>query len=441
MQKFLFWLGSPPVALLIPSTYVGSCFLLGIVNLSLPLVEPGSVVYFVSGIVCMVAISCVIIFRSIKKGRFHSNEKIFTHKWKHLWTPFLLLASLVGFFVVVDYTVSIGYTIGYADLVALRQEFYRREPTLMGYLANAFTPFSLMLLGVTIISFEELSSIKRVLGLMIGSTIPIVLALGLGGRASIVDWLILSVWWLLQRSAFGKPLFPRYKISFIPFVLATIGAILLINLVSIARSPQGAMQFKNAIFFNQNAVSVSVAVSSFMDEIDPRLATSLSEALFYWSTPVAAFDKLYEHWSLDANYIMAISPVLCRRVASIGLCSLDEVRNMAASILWSYGMWPNIFYTAPFHLIVSFGKVGAFIAQIILAIVSSHIYVKARRKREFWLMYLASLFYLMFFYWFQTILTAYPLHEYGFYWCAAFLLLRILSKQKSSLYNGAQLTS
>lgn len=431
-RKFFFWLGSPPLALLIPSTYVGGCFLLGIVNLSLPLVEPASVVYFVSGIVCMVAISCVIIFRSIKKGHSPLNEKGFTHKWKRLWTPFLLLASLGGFFAVVDYMISItGHTIGYVDLVTLRQEFYRRETTPMAYLSNAFTPFSLMLLGVTIISFEELSSIKRVLGLVIGSAIPIFLALGLAGRASIVDWLILSGWWLSQRLAFGKTLFPRHKISFTLFVLSAIGAILLIGLVSIARSPEGVMQFKNVILFNQNTVSVSVVVSSFMDKIDPRLATPLSEALFYWSSPVAAFDKLYKHWSLDANYIMAISPVLARRVASTGLFSFDEVRSMAASILWSYGIWPNMFYTAPFHLIVSFGKVGAFIAQIILAIVSSHIYVKARRTGEFWHMYLASLFYLLFFYWFQTILTAYPLHEYGFYWCAVFLLLRILGKRKS----------
>jgi len=432
LQKFLFWLGSPPIALLIPSAYVGGCFLLGIVNLSLPLVEKGSVVYFISGIVCMVVISFTIIIRSIKKERFPSNEKELVRKWKHLWTPFMLLASLGGFFAFMDYMVSIKYT----ELVVLRQEFYRRESTVMAYPANVFTPFSLMLLGVTIISFEELGSIKRVLGLVIGSTIPIGLALGLGGRASMVDWLILSTWWLLQRSAFGKPLFPRYKISFAPFVFTTIGVVLLIGVISIARSPQGAMHFENVIFFNQNAVSVSAAVKSFLYEIDPKLATFLAEALFYWSSPVAAFDKLYKEWSLDANYIMAISPVLCRRLASIGLCSFDEVRSAVTSILWSYGIWPNMFYTTPFYLIVSFGKVGAFIAQIILAIVSCYVYVEARRTGEFWRMYLASLFYLMFFYWFQTILTAYPLHEYGFYWCAVFLLLRILSKRRSSFITA-----
>jgi len=87
-----------------------------------------------------------------------------------------------------------------------------------------------------------------------------------------------------------------------------------------------------------------------------------------------------------------------------------------------------MFFTATFELIKSFGKTGAFIMQIAIVSLASLVYVRARQEKLFIFMYLSSLFYLMFFLWFQRFLTVYPLHEYGFYWCIIFLIYRYIKK-------------
>ncbi len=435
-RGLLFWLTSPLIGLLIPSTYVGLSFLLRIIEFSRPLAEPGSVVYFVGGIACMILISWLTIFTSTRQGALQVKHSFSLDDWKALWAPFLVLGLIGGVFIIMDYGNLISYSS--FNLYIIRQSFSGREVTPFAYFSNLLAPFSVMLLGVTLILLEELSLSKRALGLAIGIGVPMVYSVGLAGRSAIVDLLVLMPWWLLQRPVFGKPIFPGRIRGFVVGVLAVVSVLYLLTLVSVSRSRQGEQRFLEVLWFNKPTVVASPTLEDSLYKVSPTLATGLSEALFYWSAPVVVFDKLYKHWGLPPDYMSALSQVLHRRLVSLGLSSLIEAENERAIILLSYGIWPNVFSTAAFDLIRSFGRIGAFIAQIVFAMIASYLYVRARKERVFAYMYLSSLFYLMFFLWFQRILTSYPLHEYGFYWCGAFLVLG-LQKSRSAIRSGMEM--
>lgn len=395
----------------------------GVVELSMPLVEPDSILYFISGIICMLLTAWLTLLFSRKSVR--TLDTIYLrplNRWKSIWIILLILGLAGGLFVIVNYTSFIDYR--NLDFVAIRQTFYQQEPTLSAYMSNMLSPFSLMLFGLTILLFEELGLLKSLLGLIVGAGVPVILSVGLAGRAAIFDILVLCIWWLLQRPVLGKKILPKHKLLLFVIIVIIIVAFWLILSISIIRSPQGSARYAEVLGYSKSMVLVSPNLDELAYKINPLFAAGLSEALTYWTSPIAAFDKLYKHWGLAPDYMSALSPVLSRRLVLIGAPSFAEIAEHQSAILLLYGIWPNIFLTATFRLIVSFGKIGAFIAQIVLAVIASCIYVRARRRPSFTYMYLSSLLYLMLFLWFQGILTLYPLHEYGFYWCILFLFLK-----------------
>jgi oligosaccharide repeat unit polymerase len=420
-RDILFWLASPLTALLLPSLYIGALYFSGVIQLSWPLEDPMSMFYFGSGIVAMLIVSWLTIALSTNRSAKPVSTNSVIARWHRLWLPFAILAFMAMIVTLADFALTMNYSS--LDLFAIRRSFADREATMLAYVSNLLTPFSLMLLGLTLVLFEQLTPTKRLIGLGMGIGVPMLISLGLGGRSQIVDLIILVPWWLLQRPLLGKPLFPGKLSGFLMGLSVFAVAVWFLAVVSVSRSFAGEMQFAEVLYYNTNTVSLSPDITNFLYESDPTLATGLSEALFYWSSSIAAFDILYSHWQLESDLFRSISPVLYRRLAVLGLPSQEQISDEQKYILRSFNVPPNMFYTATFGLISSFGRVGAFLVQMLLAFIAGRAYVQARRKVSFTYMYLSSLFYLMFFLWFQSFLTSYPIHEYGFYWCILFILI------------------
>ncbi|MBN2345264.1 MAG: hypothetical protein JXO51_02665 [Candidatus Aminicenantes bacterium] len=416
-------MSSPVAGLLFPVAFVGTLFGAGIVSLADPLVARGSMVYFAGGILAMLVFmavaqaagSCFRPGAAERKGRVFSALRLLpAARW---------LGLLGGGFIALDLFLSIPYR--ELDLVAIRQGFAQRQPTLFAYPGNLLAPCALMALGLTLLYYERIHPLKRLAGLFVGLGVPIMTALGLGGRNYIFDLLVMVPWWLLQRPLRRAPVVPR---RFSWRVLAPAAALLLfvaLALISMMRSPEGADQYEAVILLNRDAVTLEPRLQEKLRALRPELATILSEAFFYWSAAVPTFDKVYAHWRLPPTWLSPFSPLLHRRLSAWGIApSSEQVTEHYGRIVWPYGIWPNGFSTASKDMIVALGRAGGLLAQALLGLAAGLLFVLSRKRCDFMMSFLSSVFFLVFFLWFQGGTLGHPLYEYALYYGIVYLLLR-----------------
>lgn len=421
-----FWLSSPAAGLLIPSLFIAFLYLSRIIELAWPPLNKFSMPYLIGGIIVVCLISWATL-RFFRDKKIDSTQRVHTlDDWLKLWWPFLILGLIGGISAFIDFYTTLDYTS--LDLNYIRGELPYRDPTLLAYFSNFFAPFSLMVLGITLIAFEELRGYQKLLGLVVGISVPFVLSIGLAGRAHILDLLILTPWWFLQRPLFRKSIIPGRKIGLISGIILVSIFFWVLAWVSTSRSVRGENQFLSVLDFNQVLVNTSLGLYDFLFEINPTTATAVSEGIYYWSTSVPAFDILFDNWDQPPDYIRVLSPFLYRRLGRFGLPSTEEIHDSVAAIFIKFRVFPNRFQSSPFIYLASFGRVGALVFEFILAFVASRVFLRGRKERSFPFLYLSSLFFLNFFLWFQYPATLYPLHEFGFYWCIAFIFYGWLTK-------------
>jgi len=441
-----FWISNPAFGLALPTIFTGTLFLAGIVELGQPLLSKKSMVYFYGGIISALIIFFLSIkiifrrsFRNIQKITVPGNT-IIRSQLRYL-NLFIVLGLLGGIFTAIDFYMSFSLNFGY-NLEVLRLTFSEREASFFSYSSNILIPFSSIALGLTLLFYENIPRWKRLMGLGVGIIIPVFCSLGLGGRAYIFDLLIIIPWWLLQRPAWGRPIFPpgiRWRAGLL--FIFPIG-LLVLSSISVSRSAYNIDQYKFAILINKAKVSPTPKTIEFIEataSIDPRLAVGITESLLYWTGPLAVFDKMFYHWDINPTYVSAFSQVLHRRLESLDIIpSISKIWMNAGNINRSYGFFPKTFYTTPFSLIVSFGKICGFIIQPLLMFLATLIFIKSWRQKHFMYNYMASLFFLSFLLWFQAPISYYPLYEYGSYYCLIFILFRSITNKANKKTRTSQ---
>jgi oligosaccharide repeat unit polymerase len=423
-----FWLSIPAMAILLPTLLTGTLLFSGVVVFEQPLVGDDTLALVYGGAV-VIALIAILVVSVGRKGRIASpqeGELCINHRF---FTWLVIFAFLAAAFVYTDLQLSGIWNGG--DMVSVRGLLADRSSTVFLFLSQMLAPCSTIVLGSTLLAYEKLRPVTRLLGLAAGLAVPVIGSVGLGGRGYIFDALVLTAWWLLQRPAWGLPLIPRGigLRTILPIIV--VGLVAGLVMISIERSAYKDDQYKQALIFNHNLVTMDDSSQSYLGEMNPALANAYVELAFYWTGSIAVFDKINTNWDLQPAFGMAVSRVLHRRLSDMGLTtSAEEAASYFQAISWKYDFYPNAFYTLLGDMTISFGKLGGVIVLLVIGIASTQAFLVARRRYDFLLLYVSSLGYLMFFLWFQRSAFQYPTYEYGL--IAALVLLIVRSVRTDS---------
>ena len=418
LDRLTFWASSPVAAILLPMAYVGSLFVMGIVLPVYP-IPSDSLVYLFGGLAAMAVLARI----GISAGQRTVGGKVAASVLKpgpssrpRLADVRLVygLAALGIGFLLMDLIASTPFE-AFFDPAALRTLLRFRKATLFAYPGNILYPFCSVALGLAILHYERMTFFYRLTGVLLGFFPTIALTIGQAGRNGIVFQIILVSWWLLQRPAWGLPIIPHriiVRIIFLAFI-----AVSLYSLVTIAvMRSSSSNQYQSLLSTNAESVRLSDHVKDVLDRVDPTVANGLAEALMYWSSPVVYFGHIYQDWTAESTLVSVFSPVLHRRLASLGVVpSPEQISNLWASILDRVGLWPNAWGTVWYEMIVSFGRFGATMIALGIAFFSGIVFARSRRRGDFGHLYLSSIFFVFFFLWFQVSVFSEPLFEWGLF--------------------------
>ena len=418
--KISFWLSNPLVGLLIPTLYVLILFASGIMSISASLIDNGSMVYFIGVTSAMM----VVMYLKLRKksALILRDERADDFVGQSTFRKIALLGFLSGVFIALDYYLTIPYQS--FNMIAVRLYMPNRVPTMLAYIGNLLIPFSSMALGLTILFFDKYNKLSRIIGFVVGIGVPVLAALGLGGRGRIFDLMVLIPWWMLQRPVWGYPILPRGAVTRLGILLVVAVGLWSLFAISKVRSPFGEEQYELAIKFSSPLVTPSDQTVQILGKLNPTIANGVIESLFYWTHSVPVFDLIYNQWDLSPDLVGVISPVVYRRLETFGIVpSSIEIKENYNRITTSRGVPSNVFTTVLSSIIISFGRIGGIAFTLILSWFSCSIFIASRKKRQFIYTYLSSILFLSFFLWFQFSTTRYPIYEYGIYYAVVFMLL------------------
>ena len=404
-------------ASLLAGAYCLLLFAAGIVELGQPLLSPGSMAYMAAQIGA-IFISGTLGSYLGTRGKAQPSKRAATVGsaiYARAVLPLCLLNCLCLVISLLDFWTS-GLVGASVSLVDVRDRFSGRTTTILSYVSNLLSPFSAATLGIVIFYFESIPVWLRLFAFISSLATVLGLSVGLGGRYYVLNFLLLLGWWLMVRVRVGKSNLLKRRGLFLIALSFAVGVACLLVGLTVVRSAYRENQGAFMLTLSQRCAIPSQAVLDYTEDINPVVATGVYEALLYWTTSISTFDKVFYHWSMPPTFVSSLSPIVERRLVSLGLIPSPEERYEEwAVILQGYGIFPNGWATVSFNLVESFGKVGGFLFSMVFALFAGYLFARACSTMNFLLLFLSSLCWLFFVLWFQRPITLEPMYEYGVY--------------------------
>jgi hypothetical protein len=410
-------LARPYLVLIFPCAFVVLEIAFGVIMLKSPLISINSLLHFLA-FVSLVVLGGILGERSPRRKKCVASSALISEEKIQNNAIWLIAAALcAGIARYSDATIS-GTIQNIGDYSAARESVIlgNAKTSIFGYVYGLLLPAVLIGPAYSLFYFEELGAKTKGTLFTIPMAVEIFNGILYAGRYYLTIQLILVLWACVNRSLRKKSFVPGSWILIAILSFLMLSAVIGFGYIASTRSDK-TDQMRFALELASELIVPNPALVYTLDKLGSTMASGAIDFLTYWPMSFAVFDKAFHDWNLAPDVSTVFSPMLARRIESIGLIPSGEVVYYEwLGLSASHGFYQGAWATVVFDIIKSFGKIGSLIIGCALGYFSGREFYFFKNSRSISDALATAWLWVFFIFIFQRSIFYEPAFEYSSFW-------------------------